>query len=462
MSEKLDIIQVDNKDENLFVDNIRLDSDNLEFYKAVESIENGSKITFVTGKAGTGKTTFLKYLKSKYADDMVILAPTGVAAINAGGQTIHSFFKLPLSIFIPKDQRLSVYRDNPTNIWSTFNYTNSWQELVMAMKLLVIDEVSMVRCDIIDTIDRILRVYRRKLKKTFGGVQVLLIGDCYQLPPIATNEEWNILKEFYKDKYFFNSHVLMNNELLYIELKKIYRQQDQSFVNILNKVRSNTISEIELNTLNKRYDPLFNPKDETYITLSTHNALVDRINITRLHESDSPIFDFEAVIEGDFPDSLFPTDQILRIRIGAQVMFVKNDRGGRYYNGKIGRVINIIDNDIHIEFEDGSQIVAMRDSWDNIRYKWNSTERQIEQEILGNFIQYPIKLAWAITVHKSQGLTFDKVILDIAKSFAPGQVYVALSRCTSIDGIVLRTLIPRSAIMTDNTVIEFDKQQNKL
>lgn len=442
------------------IDNIVLDETNVEFNYASDFVAHTDKLVYLTGKAGTGKTTFLKYLRETTTKETVILAPTGVAAINAGGQTIHSFFKIKPSVYIPGDIRLRTRANNydvdRSTIFDHFQYNSDRLEIIRGIELLIIDEVSMVRCDLIDVVDRLLRVFRRKENEPFGGVQVILIGDTFQLPPIAKPEEWEILRSHYKCPFFFSSKVIEQYKPVYIELKKIYRQNEKEFIDLLNRVRLNEVSESEFKLLNSKYNPTFTPKsDANYITLATHNNIVDDTNLTELTKLTTEEKIFEANVTGIFPDNIAPTDRTLRLKEGAQIMFIKNDRSKRYYNGKIAKIIKIKDEDIVVEFSEGEKITVEKQSWNNIKYSWNEKDKKIEEEVIGTFIQFPLKLAWAITVHKSQGLTFEKVIADLGSAFAAGQVYVALSRCTSFSGLVLKSQIGRNAIKTDPQVLSF-------
>ena len=447
------------------IEGIRLDLTNEEFNRAVEFVQHTNRLVYLTGKAGTGKTTFLKYIKTAVKKNTVILAPTGVAAINAGGQTIHSFFKIRPSVYMPGDKRLRT-KYSPTDsdkstIYDNFQYNKDKLSLIKGLELLIIDEVSMVRCDLLDVVDRLLRVFRKREGEAFGGAQVLLIGDTFQLPPIAQNPEWDILKQFYENPFFFSSQVIRENKPVYIELKKIYRQNEQEFIDLLNKVRVNQITQNEINWLNTKYNPVFNPKvNDKYIILATHNDMVNRTNLTRLEELPTEVKLFEATVTGDFPDTIMPTERTLQLKENAQIMFIKNDSEKRYYNGKIAKIVKIDEDGIVAELSEGNQILVERETWENIKYVWNDEEKKIEEDVTGTFTQYPVKLAWAITVHKSQGLTFEKVIADLGTAFAPGQVYVALSRCTTFDGLVLRTQLNRNAIKTAPEVLAF--AQNEL
>lgn len=446
------------------IDNIELDKNNVEFNNAAEFVRHTDKLVYLTGKAGTGKTTFLKYIKDTTDKNTVILAPTGVAAINAGGVTIHSFFQIPFGPFVPDDSRLrtsATGSENRETIYTTFRYREDKREIIENLELLIIDEISMVRADMLDVIDRILRVFRRKPYLPFGGVQVILIGDTFQLPPIADNEQWAILSQFYKTPFFFSSKVIEQNTPLYIELKKIYRQNEQEFIDLLNRVRVNQVSQADFSTLNSKYNPTFSGNGSDYIILATHNKIVNETNLTKLNQLETPLFTFEANVTGEFPDRHKPTDHFLKLKVGAQIMFIKNDTGEykRYFNGKIGKVKMLEENSITVVFDDESEVEVERAVWNNIQYTYNKEKKKVEEEIIGTFEQFPIRLAWAITVHKSQGLTFEKVIADLGRAFAPGQVYVALSRCTSFSGLQLKTQLNQYAIKTDPKVLEFAQNE---
>lgn len=448
----------------IIIDNIELDETNIEFNYASDFMKHTDKLVYLTGKAGTGKTTFLKYLRETTTKNTVILAPTGVAAINAGGQTIHSFFQIKPSVYIPNDKRLRTIVDSndpdKSTIFDHFKYFKERIELIRGLELLIIDEISMVRCDLLDVVDRLLRVFRNKEKEPFGGAQVLLIGDTFQLPPIADFDQWEILESYYKSPFFFSSKVIEQNRPVYIELKKIYRQNEQEFIDLLNRVRINQVTSNELNLLNSRYNPTFKPSgNSNYITLATHNKKVDSTNLTKLGELTTELKLFEATVYNLFPDNIMPTDRILQLKEGAQIMFIKNDTSKRYYNGKIASISKIEEDRIVVELSEEDEIVVEKQVWNNIKYTWNNEKRKIEEEVIGTFIQFPIKLAWAITVHKSQGLTFEKVIADLGEAFTSGQVYVALSRCTTFSGLVLKTRIQQRAIMTDTQVLQFAKNE---
>ncbi|AFM06324.1 PIF1 helicase [Bernardetia litoralis DSM 6794] len=448
----------------MIVDNIKLDEENLEFNNALDIIKHTKRTVYLTGKAGTGKTTFLKYLKTTTHKNMVIVAPTGVAAINAGGQTIHSFFQIKPSLFVPDDKRLrksaNMGDTDQSTIFDHFKYSEEKQKIIDALEILVIDEVSMVRCDLLDVIDKLLRVFRKKEVVPFGGVQVILIGDTFQLPPILKDEEKEILMPHYESEFFFSSKVIQKTQPVYIELKKIYRQKDQRFVNLLNKIRNSNLTHDQVKSLNTKYDPNFDfEKHKNCIMLCTHNEKVREINNEKLSRLMASTQNFEADLDGEFPERNFPTEKNLELKINAQVMFIKNDKDKKYHNGKIGKIVRIEDEKIIVEDEFKKQIEVEQQVWKNIKYKWNDEKDEIESEDLGSFTQYPLKLAWAITVHKSQGLTFDKIIADLGKAFAAGQVYVALSRCTSFEGLILASPIPHNAIKTDKRVVEFSKTE---
>ncbi len=444
------------------IDNIEIDPKNEEFFRAVELVNSSEKIIYLTGKAGSGKTTFLKYIKKITKKNTVVLAPTGVAALNAGGQTIHSFFRIAPSVYTPNDYRLRTSfnpeDEDKQTIFDNFRYRKGTKQILNELELLIIDEVSMVRCDLIDVVDKLLRVFREKENEPFGGVQVLLIGDAFQLPPIVKSDQWDILKEYYKTPFFFDSIVLSQNRPYYIELNKIYRQNDIKFIELLNKIRTNQVDDEDMKLLNSRFIPLI-VKNENLdiVVVATHNRIVDNINNKKLDELNSELITYNADITGDFPDSILPTDRELKLKVGSQVMFIRNDPVKKYYNGKIGKIIKFEKNKIIIEISKGNFVELKRYTWNNIVYSWDSKNKKIEETSIGDFSQFPIKLAWSVTVHKCQGLTFDNIIADITDSFSPGQVYVALSRCKSLEGLYLKSIIRRNAIKTDPNVISFSK-----
>lgn len=444
------------------IDNIEIDPKNEEFFRAVELVNSSEKIIYLTGKAGSGKTTFLKYIKKITKKNTVVLAPTGVAALNAGGQTIHSFFRIAPSVYTPNDYRLRTSfnpeDEDKQTIFDNFRYRKGTKQILNELELLIIDEVSMVRCDLIDVVDKLLRVFREKENEPFGGVQVLLIGDAFQLPPIVKSDQWDILKEYYKTPFFFDSIVLSQNRPYYIELNKIYRQNDIKFIELLNKIRTNQVDDEDMKLLNSRFIPsIVKNENLDIVVVATHNRIVDNINNKKLDELNSELITYNADITGDFPDSILPTDRELKLKVGSQVMFIRNDPDKKYYNGKIGKIIKFEKNKIIIEISKGNFVELKRYTWNNIVYSWDSKNKKIEETSIGDFSQFPIKLAWSVTVHKCQGLTFDNIIADITDSFSPGQVYVALSRCKSLEGLYLKSIIRRNAIKTDPNVISFSK-----
>jgi len=438
---------------------------NESFQLASDFIQYTRANIFLTGNAGTGKTTFLKHCKNNSLKNTAIVAPTGVAAMNAGGTTIHSFFQLPFTPYIPGQRG---FNNN-----HTFNDKNSLigmlrinaerREVMQQLELLIIDEISMVRCDVLDAIDVVLRFVRNNQSQPFGGVQVLLIGDLYQLPPVVKDEEWQILSTYYKSPFFFNSEVLEKDAPIYVSLEKIYRQNDPVFVDLLNQVRNNKMTDEGFDLLHQRYLPEFTPsKDEHFITLTTHNNKADAINNTALQEIKKKEEVFSAIVEGDFYEKSYPADAELKLKVGAQVMFIKNDteKIRRYFNGKIGIVEKIEDDNIFV-LCDGDQfpIEVKKEKWRNIQYALDKKTNKVEENEIGSFTQFPLRLAWAITIHKSQGLTFEKAIIDAGSAFAPGQVYVALSRCTKLEGIVLHSKIMSSGLKSDSRIDAFSSNQ---
>ncbi|MBI9088404.1 MAG: helix-turn-helix domain-containing protein [Desulfobacterium sp.] len=428
---------------------------NHELELAREFVQYTDSHIFLTGKAGTGKTTFLHNLKGNTAKRMIITAPTGVAAINAGGVTLHSFFQLPFGPFIPGSEASEKNRQR------LFRFSKEKIRIIKSLDLLVIDEISMVRADLLDSVDAVLRRHRRN-DKPFGGVQLLLIGDLHQLSPVAKQDEWQLLQEHYESVYFFSSHALARTELFTIELNHIYRQSDVRFIELLNRVRDNRLDSVSIGELNQRYIENYTPEeDQGYITLTTHNNSADRINLTRLGDLAGKEYGFSAEISGDFPEKTYPTPGILMFKLGAQVMFLRNDASGekRYYNGKIGKITTISSKQIRITCPgETEEIVVDPVDWENIKYTVNEETKEIQEDIIGKFRQFPLKLAWAITIHKSQGLTFEKAVIDAEAAFAHGQTYVALSRCKTLEGIVLRSPIPSHGIDTDESVLCFDER----
>jgi hypothetical protein len=435
------------------------DPENHLFQLAASFVEQTGRHVFLTGKAGTGKTTFLRYIRERSAKNCVVVAPTGVAAIQCGGVTIHSFFQLPFSPFIPGDGNTGLTNGTSAALrpgTGNLRLSKAKTEVIEKLDLLIIDEVSMVRCDTLDAIDSVLRYYRRNPYEPFGGVQVLFIGDLFQLPPVIPDHEWEILREHYASPFFFDAQVLKATSPLYIELKKIYRQKEQAFIAILNRVRNGETTIQDLATLNRRYQTDTAAVESGNILLTTHNYKAARINSDELDKLPGNAHPFDAIVEGDFSEREFPADKTLILKEGAQVMFLRNDAEKRYYNGKLGRVKHIHPDAVIIAFDDeDSELTLERETWKSIRYTYSRGTGRVEEEETGSFTQYPIRLAWAVTIHKSQGLTFDRMTVDAASSFAPGQVYVALSRCTSLDGIVLRSKIHSGSIRTDERVLAF-------
>jgi PIF1-like helicase/Helix-turn-helix domain/Helicase len=435
------------------------DSANKMFALAADFISHTSRSVFLTGKAGTGKTTFLKYIAENTNKNFVVAAPTGVAAINAGGMTLHSLFQLPFGIYLPgfHAQHSSIQITNRNTLFKNLHLSKSKRDLLQELELLIIDEVSMVRCDMLDALDTILRVVRKN-QKSFGGVQVLFIGDLYQLSPVAKPDEWNIMKEHYESPFFFHSKVVQESPPLCIQLNKIYRQNEQTFIDLLNNIRNNEVTDEDFELLNSRLVSVKNP--EGAVTLTTHNHKADAINNQELTKLKGSSFTFEAEVEGDFPERNFPTESVLSLKKGARIMFIKNDTSEekKYYNGKIATITHVDEDAVEVEFDEGETFDLRTEIWRNIKYQYNAAKDEIEEEELGSFTQFPIRLAWAITIHKSQGLTFQKAIIDAGSSFAPGQVYVALSRCTSLQGIVLQTPITYKQISTDPQVVAYSQE----
>ncbi len=431
-----------------------METENRELTLAREVIEHTGKSIFLTGKAGTGKTTFLKRLTKETSKRLIVTAPTGVAAVNAGGTTIHSFFQLPFSPYIPN-----------THIKSKFDFGKEKRNIIKTLDLLVIDEISMVRSDLLDAIDAVMRRYRDR-NKPFGGVQLLLIGDLQQLTPVVTPEETELLNAYYDTPYFFGSRALAQVDYISIELKQVYRQQDTTFVDLLNAVRDGHPTPEMLARLNERYIPGFRPQpEEGFIRLTTHNQSADRYNDEQLKRLPGSTQSFRAEITGIFPEYAFPTVEKLELKPGAQVMFIKNDPtpAKRYYNGRIGHVESIVNGTVFVRCPgDDKPIEVEPAEWENAKYRLNDTTQEIETEVQGVFKQLPLKTAWAITIHKSQGLTFDKAIVDAAASFAQGQVYVALSRCKSLEGMVLAAPLSPDAIMSDSAVTAFMDQRQQM
>lgn len=435
----------------------QLDTNNKEFQDALQLITHTRQSVFLTGKARTGKSTFLKYICNHTKKKYVVLAPTGIAAINAGGVTLHSFFKLPFRPMLPDDPDLSLSHGR---IFEFFKYPKEKRKIIAEVDLIIIDEISMVRADIIDCVDRILRVYSGNMRLPFGGKQLLFVGDVFQLEPVVPSDQKEILSLFYASPFFFSARVFKDINLVPIELQKVYRQTDSVFINILDRIRNNAARKQELDTLNGRYFPSFEPQNEDmYITLATRRDQVDFINEKKLAELPGEEYVSVGKIEGDFPESSLPTQLNLSIKEQAQVIFIDNDYERRWVNGTIGMVSGIDENgNVYVLLESGVEHLVEPTSWRNYKYKYNEKEKRIEEEIVGTFEQLPIRLAWAITVHKSQGLTFSRVVVDLTGGvFAGGQTYVALSRCTSLEGLVLKSKISSRDIFIRKEIVEFSQ-----
>ncbi|MDE6215103.1 AAA family ATPase [Bacteroides sp.] len=437
------------------------DTQNKEFQDALNLIKYTRQSVFLTGKAGTGKSTFLRYICENTKKKHVVLAPTGIAAINAGGSTMHSFFKLPFYPLLPNDPNFSLQRGR---IHEFFKYTKPHRKLLEELELVIIDEISMVRADIIDAVDRILRVYSRNLREPFGGKQLLLVGDVFQLEPVVKGDEREILNRFYPTPYFFSARVFGQIDLVSIELQKVYRQTDSRFIQMLDHIRNNTVGATDLQLLNTRYGTQIEQSEaDMYITLATRRDQVDYINERKLAALPGDPVTFHGEITGDFPESSLPTSQELVLKPGAQIIFIKNDFDRRWVNGTIGTVSGFdpIEETLYVITDDGKECDVKQELWNNIRYKYNEEKKEIEEEVLGTFKQYPIRLAWAITVHKSQGLTFSRVVIDFTGGvFAGGQTYVALSRCTSLEGIQLKKPISRADVFVRPEIVSFSERFN--
>jgi ATP-dependent exoDNAse (exonuclease V) alpha subunit len=441
----------------------QLDLDNKEWQQALQIIEYTRRSLFLTGKAGTGKSTFLRYVAQHTKKKLVILAPTGIAAINAGGQTLHSFFKLPFHPLLPNDSRYNV-----RNIRKTLKYNNDLIKLLRELELIIIDEISMVRADIIDFIDRLLRIYCRNMREPFGGKQLLLVGDIFQLEPVVKEDEWRLMQPFYASAYFFSAKVWEQMQLVSVELRKVYRQTDSDFIAILDRIRENAATDADLQAINSRAtvtdgSPV-GKNNGFQITLATRHDTVDYINDQQLQQLDGAASIFKGTIQGDFPLTSLPAPMELEVKPGAQVIFTKNDKEKRWVNGTIGVVIGIDEEEgiIGVVDEDGHEYDVACEVWENMRYTFNEKEQKIEEELLGTFKQFPLRLAWAITVHKSQGLTFRQVKIDFSGggAFAGGQTYVALSRCSSLKGIILEEPIRRADIFVRPEVVAFARKYN--
>lgn len=426
---------------------------------AYEYVQHTNCCIFLTGKAGTGKTTFLRRLKQECSKQMAVVAPTGVAAINAEGVTIHSLFQLPPQVFLPTSEARK-------QLFSEMQMRAQKQRVLRNLELLVIDEVSMVRSDLLDTIDAVLRHIKHRPNHPFGGVQVLFIGDLFQLSPVAREQEWRLMQPYYEGAYFFQAQVFRELHPVYIELDHVFRQTNSDFIEILNQVRNNALTSQTLQYLNNRYCPDFEPskQKEHYITLSTHNSKVDAINLREMEALKGKAYTYQAKVKDAFPESMFPMDMALTLKVGARVMFIKNDSSQEklYYNGKLGVVTSLSKDAINVTCEDGTKVDVHTETWENVRYTADTGSDTIITEVIGTFSHYPLRLAWAITIHKAQGLTFDRVVIDAADAFAAGQVYVALSRCRTLEGIVLHTPIPSRALTNAREVLYFTKNQSDI
>lgn len=436
-----------------------IDLDNPEFQDAWGIIQKTHRSVFLTGKAGTGKSTFLKYIRSNTKKKTVVLAPTGIAAVNVGGQTLHSFFKIPFKPLLPDDPDIA----NVSRLRKMLRYTKDKVKLIRELELIIIDEISMVRSDIIDFVDRVLRVYSGNMREPFGGKQLLLVGDIFQLEPVVTHDMRDILRRYYKNFFFFNARAFDQINLVAIELRKIYRQSDNDFISLLDRVRINRASAADITRLNLRYNPNYQEvnSNELAITLATRRDTVDSINDEHMLALKTPEFVYEGMTEGDFPENSLPTARLLVLKEGAQVIFIRNDKEGRWCNGTIGKVTHLTNDRVFVALESGDEMEVLPEIWENMQYTYNEKEKKVEEKVLGTFTQVPLKPAWALTVHKSQGLTFNHVVLDFAGgAFTGGQTYVALSRCTSLEGITLLKPLSDRDIIVNMAVVDFSRQFN--
>lgn len=442
------------------IDIEKIDLNNQELQNALQLVQFTHRSLFLTGKAGTGKSTFLHYIAQTTKKKYVILAPTGIAAINVGGATLHSFFKLPFHPLLPNDRRY-----NTRQLRNTLKYNSEKIKLIRELELIIIDEISMVRADIIDFIDKILRVYSHNMRIPFGGKQLLLVGDVYQLEPVLKEEDWQLLQPYYPSKFFFDAHVFRTFQLVCIELQKVYRQRDDKFISILDHIRTSTVTNTDLSLLNQQVgQPQPMDAHQLSITLSTRRDTVDYINSLHLSKLPGDATILHGSIEGEYPENNLPTPIELEVKTGAQILFIKNDREKRWVNGTLGTIIGIGDEEdgkIYVRTEQGEDVDVEQEVWNNVRYTYNQKEQKVEEEILGSFQQFPLRLAWAITIHKSQGLTFNQVKIDLSGGvFAGGQTYVALSRCRSLKGIALQEPVKREDIYVNQEIVRFSKNYN--
>lgn len=438
------------------IDNI--DLDNTEFQNAWKMIQNTHRSVFLTGKAGTGKSTFLKYICANTKKVHVVLAPTGIAAVNVGGQTLHSFFKIPFKPLLPDDPDFS-----PRRIRKTLRYSSQKVKLIRKLDLIIIDEISMVRCDVIDFIDKVLKVYSGNMREPFGGKQLLFVGDIFQLEPVVTRDMKDILRRYYNQFFFFNARVFNCLGLIPIELRKIYRQTDSAFVSMLDRIRVSHATVADMQLLNSRCNPNYQELEDGFMmTLATRRDTVDSINTDHMQALTTPEYTFEGVVDGVFPDNDLPTNKELTLKKGAQVIFIRNDvKDNKWVNGTIGKVSQIDGSGVEVELENGESYVLEQEQWENVQYTYDEKEKKVLENVVGTFTQYPIKPAWALTVHKSQGLTFNNIVIDFAGgAFSSGQTYVALSRCTSLEGITLLKPLSQRDIIVNTAIVDFSRQFN--
>lgn len=435
---------------------VNIDLDNPEFQCAWNLLQNTHKSVFLTGKAGSGKSTFLKYICKNTKKKNIVLAPTGISAVNVGGQTLHSFFKIPFKPLLPDDPEFS-----PRKIRQTLRYSKDKVKIIRELELIIIDEISMVRADIIDFIDKVLRVYSNNMREPFGGKQLLFVGDVFQLEPVVTRDMRDILSRFYTQFFFFNARVFGDLGLVPIELQKMYRQTDNTFLSLLDRVRNNHASAQDIAQLNQRYNPNFTDNGEFVITLAMRRDTVDAINDEHMRALTTPEYTFTGVITDKFPENELPTNKELVLKQGAQVIFIRNDKDNRWVNGTLAKVYEVSDDTLKVEMENGEIYKLEREMWENMQYTYDEKEKKIIESVLGTFSQFPIKPAWALTVHKSQGLTFNNVVIDFGGgAFTSGQTYVALSRCTTLEGITLLKPLSARDIIVSTAVVAFSRSFN--